>query len=111
MYYHDELQEAVKLLANGSTVGMVDAHLKQKGVASGPRAEVLETAKRIVNRRARIKHAIIFAMGTLLFAAGSCWLFWCVKNEIHRVRIPVSIMGFRLLAAIYGLYFTFQDEV
>jgi len=111
MHDPQDLRESVKRLADGSTVGMVDAELKQKGVASGPRDEVLELAKRIINRRARIKHSIIFMAGVLVFSAGTYWLYHCIQNEIHRVQIPGSIMGVGLLAAIYALYSSFKDEV
>lgn len=111
MHDPEDLRESVKRLADGSTVGMVDAELKRKGVASGPRNEVLWLARRIINRRARIKHAIIFVVGVVVFAAGGCWLYYCIENKINRVQTPGSIMGFGLLAAIYGLYFSFKEEV
>ena len=111
MYDPEDLRESVKRLAGGSTVGMVDAELKRKGVASGPRDEVLEIAKRIINRRSRVKHAFIFVLGLLVFAAGSYWLYCSVQNGNHRLRIPGSIMGCGMLATIYGLYFSFKDEL
>ena len=111
MHDPDDLADSVKRLSAGSTVGMVDAALREKGVASGPRKEVLELAKRIVNRRARIKHAAIAIVGCLIFIAGGCWLFYCVQKRIHRVRLPGAVMGAGLLAIIYGVYFTTQNEV
>ena len=111
MHDPDDLAESLKRLSNGSTVGMVDAALKEKGVGSGPREEVMEMAKRIINRRARIKHAIIATIGLLVCIAGGFWLFNCVQNRDHGVRIPGATLTFGLLALIYGVYFMTQDEV
>ena len=111
MHDHDDLKESVKRLANGSTVGMVEAALTRKGVQSGPRDEVLQIARRIINRRSRIKHSIVFLIGVLIFAAGGYWLYAHAQNGNPMVRIPGSIMGFGLITAIYGLYFSFQNKV
>lgn len=111
MHDPEDLADSVKRLSQGSTVGMVDAAMKEKGVGSGPRDEVLEIAKRIVNRRARIKHSMIAIVGVAAFVAGSFWLFHCVQNRVHRVRIPGAIMVFGMLLTIYGVYFATQNEV
>lgn len=111
MHDAEDLKESVRNLSSGSTVGMVDSALKAKGVASGPRAEVLEFAKRIVNRRHRIKHGFVAATGMLAFTIGICGVCLLAQNGIVMVRIPGSVAIIGLLATIYGLYSMTQNRV
>ncbi|MDA7870544.1 hypothetical protein N9B04_00690 [bacterium] len=106
----EDTNGAVRQLANGATVGMV-VTLKQKGVGSGPRAEVLEIAKRIINRRARIKHLLTGVAGLIIVAGGGYWYYLCAINQNHRVGIPAVVMGAGLLLATYGIYNATQNEV
>jgi len=110
---HDpsDLKDAVKRLSNGATVGMVDAQLKRKGVPSGPRDEVLEYAKRIVNRRFRLKYMTIALLGGLVLIAGLGWIYFNIQNGIRFIRIPGSLAFFGLLAMIYGQYFSVRNRV
>ena len=79
---HDpkDLKDAVQRLSRGATVGMVDAELARKGVPSGPRDEVLEFAKRIVNRRFRLKHIAIALLGGLILIAGLGLIYYNIQN-------------------------------
>jgi len=109
--YPRDTKWAVQELTKGSTVGMVDASLKTRGVGSGPRAEVIAKAKRIVNRRARIKHLFLGLAGFLVIGGGAYWFYRCTMNQDRRLRTPVLLMTGGLLLAIYGLYNATQNEV
>ena len=111
MYHGEETKEAVRRLASGATIGMVDSALQKEGVGSGPRSEILESARRIVNRRARIKHLLIGAVGLLILAGGGYWYYLCAINQNFRVRIPGVVVVAGLLFAIYGAYSASQNEV
>ena len=110
---HDpiDLKDAVQRLSRGATVGMVDAELKHKGLPSGPRDEVLEFAKRIVNRRFRLKHLMIALLGGLIFIAGLIWIYHNIQNGIRFIRVPGSLAVFGSLGLIYGLYFSVRNRV
>ena len=111
MHDPNDLRDAVQRLSRGATVGMVDAELTRKGVPSGPRDEVLEFAKRSVNRRFRLKHMMIALLGGLIFVVGLGWIYYNLQNEIRFIRVPGSLAFFGLLALIYGLYFSFRNRV
>lgn len=111
MHDPDDLTHAVKRMSSGATVGMVEAALKEKGVGSGPRDEILEKATRIVNRSDRIKHGLVAIAGLLIFVIGGIWIIACIEQRIHRVSIPGAITGFGLLATIYGAYSMTQNRV
>jgi len=106
----EETKDAVRQLACGATAGMVENALKRKGVGSGRRAEILEIAKRIINRRARIKNMLIAAAGLIVLAGGGYWYYLCTLNQNHRVRLPTVVMGVGLLLATYGIYNATQNE-
>lgn len=110
---HDpiDLKDAVQRLSRGATVGMVDAELKRKGLPSGPRDEVLEFSKRIVNRRFRSKHLMIALLGGLIFIAGLIWIYHNIQNGIRFIRVPGSLAVFGSLGLIYGLYFSVRNRV
>ena len=110
-HFSEDTKSAVQQLAKGATLGMVDAALQKEGLGSGPRAEVLEVAKRIVNRRARIKNILIGAIGLLIVVAGGCWYYICVVNRDHRVTMPSIVMVTGLLFGGYGVFNATQDEI
>ena len=109
-HYTQDTKDATEQLAKGATIGMVDTALQRKGLGSGPRAEVLELAKRIINRRARVKNILIGAIGLLVIAGGGYWYYLCAVNGNHRVRIPTLVMGAGLLLGLYGMYNATQNE-
>ena len=110
---HDpkDLKDAVQRLSRGATVGMVDAELARKGVPSGPRDEVLEFAKRIANRRFRLKHIAIALLGGLILIAGPIWIYHNIQNGIRILQVPGSLAFAGFLAVIYGLYFSVRNRV
>ena len=107
----EDTKDAIHRLASGATIGMVDASLREKGLGSGPRAEVLDVAKRVINRRARIKHLLIGFVGILVLAGGGYWYYLSAINQNHRVKIPGVVMGAGLLLATYGLFNATQDKI
>ena len=107
----EDTNDAVRQLARGATLGMVDTALQKKGIGSGPRSEILEIAKRIVNRRARLKHLLIGAVGLAILAGGGYAYYLCVINGFHLVRIPVIVMVTGLLLTTYGIYNSTQNEI
>jgi hypothetical protein len=109
--YPEDTKWAVRQLGSGWTTGMVDSALKKRGVGSGPRAEVIVKAKRIVNRRSRMKHLFLAMLGALVIVGGACWCYYCVVDQDRRVRTPVLVMTVGLLLATYGLYNATQNEV
>ena len=107
----EETKVAVEQLRNGATVGMVDKILPEQGIGSSHRVEILETAKRIINRRARIKHLLIGGLGLSILAWGGYWFYLCVVNQNPRIRIPTVVMGVGLLVGIYGFYNSTQNKI
>ena len=110
-HYSDDTKSAVQQLGQGATLGMVDAALKKKGLGSGPRAEILEHAKRIINRRFRIKNTLIGAIGWLVVAAGGYWYYICTANGNHRVRTPTVVMMAGLLLSLFGVLNATRNKV
>ena len=110
---HDpkDLKDAVQRLSRGATVGMVDAELARKGVPSGPRDEVLEFAKRIVNRRFRLKHIAIALLGGLILIAGLGLIYYNIQNGPRFIRETGALAFAGFLAVIYGLYFSVRNRV
>jgi len=111
MYQPEDLKHAVRKLASGSTVGMVKAELEKHGVGSVPRDEILRVAKRIINRRARIKHLTIAVLGILILAAGMTACFMLAENRNFRVKIPGAVMLCGLMLSLYGLYNAFRNAI
>ncbi len=107
----DDVKDAVRRFANGATVGMVKTALKEKGLGPGPSTEVLEIARRIINRRARIKHGLIGALGLFILVWAGYWSYHCLINQNPQIRISVVVMGVGLLLSIYGIYNLTQDEI
>jgi len=104
MHLTEDAKQAVQQLANGATVGMVDMALQKKGIGSGPRGEIIKYAKRIVNRRDRLKHLSIGVAGLLVLTLGAYWFYALKVNQDNRVKGAVAMMGTGLLLAIYGVY-------
>ena len=109
--YPEETNEAVRQLARGATFRMVDISLEQKGVGSGPRAEILDVASRIINRRARLKHVVIGAVGSVILVCSGYWYYLCVINRIRVVEFPTVMFVIGLLLTTYGIYNATQNEV
>ena len=111
MYQTEDLKNAVANLSSGSTVGMVNAELEERGIGSGPRDEILRNAKRIINRRARFKNLGIALIGLIVIAAGMIACFFLAENRNFRVQLPGAVMLGGLILSLYGIYNFFRNVV
>ncbi len=115
----EETETARKMFLSGSTRGMVDAHLQCLGLSPRLRAQIVVAATKSLNKRARMKSALVAMGGAMLVSFGGFLLYVCMINLINGARIPATIIMAvpatiimaGLLLLVFGLHGATQNRI